>query len=81
MAASGLRRADGPAGRRRAPGGGVKAPARSGWPLPPRTSSFSNPEFGLVYLGQGERNLGNLVKKIRDRYPYTKSVGAVFWWV
>ena len=42
----------------------MKAPAGSGWPLPPHASSFSNPEFGLVYLGQGERNLGNLVKKL-----------------
>jgi len=42
----------------------VNAPAGSGWPLPPHASSFSNLEFGLVYLGQRERNLGNLVKNL-----------------
>ena len=47
--------------------------------LPPLKRSFSNPAFGLVYLSEGERNLGNLLKKFRDRYPCTKSVGADFW--
>ena len=58
----------------------MKAAGGSGWPLPSHTSSFSNLEFGLIYLGQGERNLGNFSKKIRDRYPYTKSAGTVFSW-
>ena len=31
-------------------------------PPPPHAWSFSNPAFGLVYLGQGERNLDNLLK-------------------
>ena len=43
-----------------------KALTKSGWPLPPHASSFSNAAFDLVYLGQGERNLGNLLNKFRD---------------
>jgi hypothetical protein len=33
-------------------------------PLPPHAWSFSNPAFGLIYLGQGERILGNLLKNL-----------------
>jgi hypothetical protein len=32
--------------------------------LPRVKSKFSNAAFALVYLGQGERSLGNLLKKL-----------------
>ena len=51
-------------GGRRKPEVARKAPTRSSWALPPHGSSFSKPAFGLVYLGQGERNLGNLLKNL-----------------
>ena len=51
-------------GCRRKPEVARKAPTRSSWALPPHGSSFSKPAFGLVYLGQGERNLGNLLKNL-----------------
>ena len=41
-----------------------KHPIGSDWSLPPHTSSFTNPDFGLIYLDQEERNLSNLFKKI-----------------
>ena len=48
------------AGRRRC----VESSDQEQLPLPPHAWSFSNPAFGLIYLGQGERNLGNLLKKL-----------------
>jgi len=44
--------------------GGAESSDQEQLPLPPHVWSFSNPAFGLVYLGQGERNLGNLLKKL-----------------
>jgi len=56
-----------------------KALTKSGWPLPPHASSFSNAAFDLVYLGQGERNLGNLLKNLGIGIHIPNLLELFFW--